>query len=736
MSRSNNDARDAMLKFNDPNKGVKSSIETGFFLSSTATILNPGAKIRKMENHVEIKDVEIKDNEIERKKNSKNNTEIKETKVKKIDRKDDMVFKKIAEDQKEKAPKEEIKVLRNFESKDCYMHGNKLLINQELFNSGLIVLAKKTTNSDSIVIKRSKDKQTHEVTPASFILKDREFAIQHTTAKTEGSIRKNYNLLEKIIGKEALKAFDKNIVVTNKTRREESFTPVLIEDKNTKEKIGSYIYAWLSKNDNDFKFSGFKSFHMAGCLFGSALIGFDGNGYKIPFVKHDIKFEGNQKITQIDVSNMDVSPYELVLTQQIKDLACVIEKLSQDSDQKILHYHLPAEDYVLFGIELFLRGRITFDALDTFIQAIYVRKEEHINQIKNICQQHNIKVKIESPFSSLFDSLNSEELFTATNFFKLMGLSTDEIEPESVSIEQQNYNEKKLVQDCLKKLEDEKLNPSSYKIWQDFVKLMGRDKIVTLEELFKLANSEMVAAASVGTGHNETCSVLPISEKQIQISYAHYVKQQTEYEKKLTQDCLKKLEDEKLNPASYKVWQEFVKEDREKTITYDGLRKFANTKKISHEEIKFIELGNEKKQQLSIDIINEHAKQNGLKHQYQSIVNFTTLDPIISYDPTSHGLLFYCDGYQGALAKLITDTSILKVAQQNIINFITGEKTKSLDDEDVLGPQQIKKATMYLRMSHSSFYKSTNPPNEKSIEKSSTSLPDEKFINIVEKKIF
>lgn len=303
-----------------------------------------------------------------------------------------------------------------------------------------------------------------------------------------------------------------NTVVFNTKHREEAFLPLHLHAN--KQQIGVYVYPWLPKYQNNFEFSGFSQFVMAGCLFGHGLKGIDQLGGTFPaLLKHDIKFFPNQKVEYILYDLEELSPYEAMLFSELKKLMHLIDIFSKPNQPKRLLYHLPYYDYVLFGVELFIRGRITLTALEMLFNAIFEKKEEHIKKITTICEHHNVEVEIQSPFENIFGSLNINNDLTKT-ILNLLQLSIKEVSPD-ISIEQQKKNEEALVKYCINLLQNNNFDEKHRRVWQN----LENTACQNLEELFKRANAAMIALAAMDKSDYETCSLLPLSEKQIQVTY-------------------------------------------------------------------------------------------------------------------------------------------------------------------------------------------------------------------------
>jgi hypothetical protein len=126
----------------------------------------------------------------------------------------------------------------------------------------------------------------------------------------------------------------------------------------------------------------------------------------------------------------------------------------------------------------------------------------------------------------------------ATTILKELNLSTLEVDPRSISLDQQKANEKHFVHFCLEKLKSNDFLPEHREVWEDFITIR-KDKVNSLEDLFNLANAIMIAIASSNESQIEkptnyrTCSLLPLSEKQIPLSYDQYTNAEDQAQKRV-----------------------------------------------------------------------------------------------------------------------------------------------------------------------------------------------------------
>ncbi len=325
------------------------------------------------------------------------------------------------------------------------------------------------------------------------------------------------------------------LVLANPARKDEVFSPVVLREQNEggyKIDVGMYLYPWLSSNTaaevKQLKSLEIKQYVSAGCLFGPNIVGCHENSSSIGLIKHDIKLNAKIESIEYDAKN---NPYTQALFEQFKCFCKLMNSHRQGKQPVKLLYHLPTWDYILFGVELYTRGCMTQEALLQFSDAIFAEATAQKQRLTRIAGKYNIELSISSPFDNLFgDFFESRKQPSLKKIFETLGLSQSETEFGLLDIQAQKIKEEALVKKCIQLLRRNQFNEQQRNVWENFLRcLEDNEQPKALEELFKIANAIMIAMASSGKEKYETCSLLPLSEKQIQVEYAGYSKKMNRY---------------------------------------------------------------------------------------------------------------------------------------------------------------------------------------------------------------
>lgn len=378
-------------------------------------------------------------------------------------------------------------------SKPKWQKINGISLHRALFKRGLILV-------------KSSDVDLPTITKDEFDINSQRFRVVTTRSK-EDTEKKVTRLLEPM---KSLKGFNlfSNVYICNIKRRKEVFIPIDIDHG----KYGMYIYPWISNNTTVSAFAGFDQFVMAGCMLGASLKGILKDKQEVTLIDHRLRLDHHQVIDDIRFDE-SMNIYDKIQFSQLKRLSRLIRILSASGSVRI-YYHLPYLDYILFALKLYINKRMTYSAFEKLCNLILVKKEEHTNKIKTIFKSHDITAIVESPFENLVTSVSDSEEYVK-NILALF-----KINPTPIC---QEVSEASMVELCIRLLITNELNSQHRAVWHDFMSNLSLN-IHTFEDLFRMANIIIQGVACIKSLDYKTCSILPLTEKQIQVEYAKFNK--------------------------------------------------------------------------------------------------------------------------------------------------------------------------------------------------------------------
>jgi hypothetical protein len=240
----------------------------------------------------------------------------------------------------------------------------------------------------------------------------------------------------------------------------------------------------------------------------------------IPLIKHELAFVTGLKFSRIYIEK-GRSVYEFSLFQELQKLRLFIEHTAQreSDDPIVLKYHLPYWDYILFGVGLYLDGKMEYDHLCEFVDIVLEGRNFHREEIQAAFEEMETKIdlQIASPFDALFGTSMEDDAATLKKQF-FATFPQHELNPMRGVNAQDHFAEW-----CLDKLiaKEEMRMERGNSLWRDSAASLpekrGREG---LERLFTIANPRFLleSARSQSDKAYSVCSYLPLSEKQIQVS--------------------------------------------------------------------------------------------------------------------------------------------------------------------------------------------------------------------------
>ncbi len=589
-------------------------------------------------------------------------------------------------------------------------YGEDLVIHAELFTKGIVVV--KPLSAEHILLPKQQTEIATYVTGDSFFIEDRQFKFREQlpelTSDTEPkkpqldfADRLAYKLLQKLVvfKEDKTKRFPSptGVAIYNPKPecKEEIFLPLTIttdeKNNNNELQLGFYVCPRLSTNSDEektienLKFGGIKQFVTAGCMFGSEMRARNQHGKSPSIIKRHNHFFEHERLETISYDTTpEANPYEVALFDEFERLTWMIKRFAVGQENIPLLHHLPYYDYVLYGVQLFIQGRMSFNALSTFFKHIFLKKAEQTKKITEICEQKGIKVTVASPFDPLFGnniknleqqllSLLSQQNETAEQSEQVLGIQEEITMSVLITLlDEKNQN----VADS-KKQEPTKL----------FALLKEKDQklssLLALEEPKGTASNEIPSARQGVNQHIRSILSLPSSGES----------KEKENEKVFVQRCLSKLRADD-NNLSGKIWKDFLETTDQKSITkVKELFQLANASMIAQAAS-----GNPDYTTCSLLPFSEkkiQAEYSKNKKSYPEVLYLTVMESMITYTHVNQGLLFYCTALT-SLSELIFDGKILESAHVNVGRQSMGEQPVTLEEAIAFPPEPNKGSTASL----------------------------------------
>ncbi len=403
---------------------------------------------------------------------------------------------------------------------------------------------------------------SHHITPEVVLFHGNEFSLTEPKKKHQTEYKNNLRLSKSIFQKIGLPVSEAG---EQPLRRHSDvvFLPISTSASPL------YIHPWVSMPDlASGPFPKVKEFVMTNCLFGGSILGIDEQENRYPLIDHNLHV--SDMITRIVVDE-SIHPYEAMSFAALEGLFPLMAQSGRDF---IIRYHLPVIDYMLYGIHLYISGKIAFDALEEFVEQVKIRGQKHRTTIQALAEKSGIVIKIESPFDNLFaegteisansllgqlslsaaqvERMKSEHAALAEklrraarrgghkvadfksviDIFNAWDEVSSSISPEVVaatSTEQivqktpRELFEELCIENILDHLTKNTQFPEYKQIWQEIVAGGEVTRFSPLQQLFKVANVAFIARSCIGRKPFEVCSLLPIDEKPIAQSYKEFL---------------------------------------------------------------------------------------------------------------------------------------------------------------------------------------------------------------------
>ncbi len=392
-----------------------------------------------------------------------------------------------------------------------FINSLNVMLHKILFDKGIIVIVVPGTKKQLKCIVNEK--------ADFFAIKNRKFSITRNENKAVREVIRN--MLKLKVSRDNYKS---PFFVYEKSHGGRAYIPYRISSDK------AILAQFWASDSNITSISSEIEFNVAvtaGCMFGGALLGVNQNGRSSPLIKHDIQFCEGEKIDSIvyrENANAGV-PYEEANFREFSYVVRFLDSNRRSGQRLKLYYHLPTVDYILFAMNIYLRGHMVKKAFTRLIELVIAKKVEYSQRLQSIVAGMEIDLIIQSPFD---DILTLDKDSKARPVVKL--LEQKILALQSKPMTKEGYNETRIVNKCLELLSEGSEKSQLAALWNCLLTEVVEERerkvegIATVEGLLKMGNAIMVARASYGQKPYECCCIQSMSEQQIQIGYQKIAK--------------------------------------------------------------------------------------------------------------------------------------------------------------------------------------------------------------------
>jgi len=187
---------------------------------------------------------------------------------------------------------------------------------------------------------------------------------------------------------------------------------------------GAYLHIWQSGIPEHLKSSRVSlnkapimEFYTGGCLFGSTLYGVDQNGDKHSLTSPHYEINDEVFIQSIECP-FSSHPDELLTMQSLVNKVPLMKVLAHEKNV-LLRFHLPLSNYILYGLNWLLLGKMSHVAFVEYIRIVKDRALAQSVMLKQFGEKHDIKLIINTSIDNLGLSESSAETLVSSLFKKL-----------------------------------------------------------------------------------------------------------------------------------------------------------------------------------------------------------------------------------------------------------------------------------------------------------------------------
>ncbi len=156
---------------------------------------------------------------------------------------------------------------------------------------------------------------------------------------------------------------------------------------------------------------GITEFHTGGCFFGSTMLGVDQKGKQHSLTNPHYEIPDDVQIVSI-VAQPELHPDEVLTRESLKNFGVLMKCLASNT-QSVLNYHLPEDNYLLYGLNWFVQGALTESAFHEYVAHVRQRSADMRLFLTELAETQGIRVVYRSSFESLnFRSYETQRFLT------------------------------------------------------------------------------------------------------------------------------------------------------------------------------------------------------------------------------------------------------------------------------------------------------------------------------------
>lgn len=317
--------------------------------------------------------------------------------------------------------------------------------------------------------------------------------------------------------------------------RSEVYVPVAVFHRN-KLRGGAYAYIWRCCTAEQAKDSQTRPLASAPvtaivtgmCMFGTNIMGVDKNGQKHPLTNTFYTLPDGACIERIELAREGLHPYERMMLREFELQLPMIKALGNGLSQKVFYQCVHAE-YILYGINAYIRGEMTLRALHVYTRYVSERANLIREAIEKSCEKHGVEFDGgQSTLSCLFENLRADKVSSHENwyfhFLSMHGIQADEIS-SNISTEKRLIILKNVFSNCIDKLASQ--NGVHGEVWSHIKKMIlshnveGNQRMDT-SSLLTLNFLNYAAKVAIVKGSHPSknlCLLHPIQEKAMALAY-------------------------------------------------------------------------------------------------------------------------------------------------------------------------------------------------------------------------